>query len=1096
MLVTLVGLGVPGWASAQVSARVYVANRQAATVSVIDARTATVVAPAIAVGNGPAAVVPTRDGRFAYVLNHDADSVSVIDGDTLAVIKTLALPAGSDLQTASLSADESELLVAGESVGKIFRIDVDTNTLKPAPFEIGPASGHFTLNGNDLFIGRPDGTLLETFLFDTTLQIHSYALPAAVNEITVNVFSVYVSHPGLTTLSRVHLDQLAAPVDLGFVPSQILIDRGTLFVAGGAAHVVRIIDAFTAATIDTIDVVREATRIAVSPDGKTLYVSHGPDDGVSVVDIATRAVSAPIAVGDLPGAIAVGPATIVNDGLNTGLTLTSAHDDLSTLGFFNYLPFASGGILRAPAAPFASLRLLKPVLLGGDGIVDTGDGTLELGGPSGAGRLVKRGAGTLDIDCDNAVATTTRTGRILVETGALTGCAEALDVVLNAGTTLAAYTSVFANVTAPAGSVIDLQSFGLRVKNTVTLAAGTTLRAHVLGELTAEGAALLNGATLELVMPATDDTFFRPPNGSAFTIATKAQGTFAGLGEGALLATSRGRLRLSYAGGDAHDDVTLTFVDVAPTIDRFDNITLFANFSRTLPFSVGDDLTAVGNLVVTAVSSNQAVIADGGLAIGGSGGQRTLTITPVPGALGTSTVRVRVSDGTFVSDSAFVVTVTNPTYFLSEGATGSFFDTDLLLANPNPVAAAVSISFLRENGGVIVQERTLPPTSRTTIRVADVAGLAEAAFSIRIISKSDLSIVAERTMRWDATGYGSHTEAAVPDPQRTWYFAEGSQGVFFSTYILLLNPDDGSTVFGGLPPVATITFFREGAAPVVKQFAMPFQSRVTIDVGAIPELADTSFGARVDCFPTCVAERVMYFGQPLFSGGTAAAGATAPAREWFLAEGATGSYFNTYVLMTNPDQEHDAHVTLTYLPASGEAITKPVTLAAGRRMTRDIASEDPALASAAVSTRVESDIPLVVERAQYWPTPIWYEGHASLGMTETRRHWGLAEGRVGGPNADQTYILLANPGDTAAAVTLTFLRSNGSPLEKTFMVPPTSRFNVAINGPDSAVPELADESFGVDIVSTQPIAVERSMYSNANGVTWAAGTNAAASRLP
>ena len=74
-LVTLFGLGVPGWASAQVSARVYVANRQAAT-------------------------------------------VSVIDGATLAVITTLALPAGSGLQTAAFSADESELLVAGESAGK------------------------------------------------------------------------------------------------------------------------------------------------------------------------------------------------------------------------------------------------------------------------------------------------------------------------------------------------------------------------------------------------------------------------------------------------------------------------------------------------------------------------------------------------------------------------------------------------------------------------------------------------------------------------------------------------------------------------------------------------------------------------------------------------------------------------------------------------------------------------------------------------------------------------------------------------------------------------------------------------------------------
>ena len=48
----------------------------------------------------------------------------------------------------------------------------------------------------------------------------------------------------------------------------------------------------------------------------------------------------------------------------------------------------------------------------------------------------------------------------------------------------------------------------------------------------------------------------------------------------------------------------------------------------------------------------------------------------------------------------------------------------------------------------------------------------------------------------------------------------------------------------------------------------------------------------------------------------------------------------------------------------------------------------------------------------------------------------------------------------------------------------------------SVVPELSDEAFGTVIESTQPIAVERSLYTNANGVTWAAGTNATATRLP
>jgi hypothetical protein len=150
-----------------------------------------------------------------------------------------------------------------------------------------------------------------------------------------------------------------------------------------------------------------------------------------------------------------------------------------------------------------------------------------------------------------------------------------------------------------------------------------------------------------------------------------------------------------------------------------------------------------------------------------------------------------------------------------------------------------------------------------------------------------------------------------------------------------------------------------------------------------------------------------------------------------------------------------------------------------------------------VATRVDADIPLVVERAQYWPTPDWYEGHASLGMTETGTHWGLAEGRVGGAHAYQTYILLANYDTQPADVTITFLREPGkSPqtVTKTFHVPATSRYNVAV--PSADVPELVDETFGAQITSSAPIVVERAMYSDANGQVWAAGTNVTATRLP
>jgi hypothetical protein len=360
--------------------------------------------------------------------------------------------------------------------------------------------------------------------------------------------------------------------------------------------------------------------------------------------------------------------------------------------------------------------------------------------------------------------------------------------------------------------------------------------------------------------------------------------------------------------------------------------------------------------------------------------------------------------------------------------------------------------------------------------------------STRVTSTSGAAIVVERTMRWDATGYGAHTEKATAGAASEWYFAEGAQG-FFSTYVLLVNPQTTTNT-------AHITWLRENEPALTRDYELPPTSRVTVDAGADSELVGRAFGARVVFDQPGAAERAMYFGTtPFWSGGDASAGATTPSTHWLLAEGATGSYFTTFVLVANPNDEA-ATLTFTYLPAAGEPVTKTHTLAGRQRLTINIALEDPSLVSAAVSTDVHSTLPVVVERAQYWPNPAWYEAHNSFGVTAAATTWGLAEGRVGGPRNEQTYILLANAGAQAADVTVTFLRASGEPIVKTFTVGASSRFNVAVAGPLSDVPELADEAFGARIDSTQPIVVERSVYSDANGVTWAAGTNATATRLP
>jgi hypothetical protein len=94
---------------------------------------------------------------------------------------------------------------------------------------------------------------------------------------------------------------------------------------------------------------------------------------------------------------------------------------------------------------------------------------------------------------------------------------------------------------------------------------------------------------------------------------------------------------------------------------------------------------------------------------------------------------------------------------------------------------------------------------------------------------------------------------------------------------------------------------------------------------------------------------------------------------------------------------------------------------------------------------------------------------------------------VGGEDEAQTYILLSNPGQTARSATLTFPRTDGTTVVKTVDVPAASRITFGVTGPQGAAPELVNESFGTRIESTQTIIVERSLYSNANGIMWAAG---------
>ena len=96
----------------------------------------------------------------------------------------------------------------------------------------------------------------------------------------------------------------------------------------------------------------------------------------------------------------------------------------------------------------------------------------------------------------------------------------------------------------------------------------------------------------------------------------------------------------------------------APTISTITNKTINEDtVSGLISFTVGDQETAAGSLIVTASSSNPDIVQNSGLVLGGSDANRNLTITPVSDANGVVTITITVSDGNSSTDRAFQLTV-------------------------------------------------------------------------------------------------------------------------------------------------------------------------------------------------------------------------------------------------------------------------------------------------------------------------------------------------------------------------------------------------------------------------------------------------------
>lgn len=98
----------------------------------------------------------------------------------------------------------------------------------------------------------------------------------------------------------------------------------------------------------------------------------------------------------------------------------------------------------------------------------------------------------------------------------------------------------------------------------------------------------------------------------------------------------------------------------APTITGLSDQSLPQDTSTpVLSFTVADSDSPVGNVTVTATSSDTNLIPAEGLVLGGSGANRTLQITPAADAIGMTMITIRAVDPDGLSAQATVRVAVN-----------------------------------------------------------------------------------------------------------------------------------------------------------------------------------------------------------------------------------------------------------------------------------------------------------------------------------------------------------------------------------------------------------------------------------------------------
>ena len=291
--------------------RIFVTNERSNTISVIDAKSLTIEST-IKVGVRPRGIGLSPDGNELYVAVSEENKIVVIDPNSLEILRDFE--AGSDPETFAVHPN-GNIYISNEDDAKASVFDPQTGKqlaeirvgLEPEGVAISPDGKRVIVTSESTnmlhVIKAPENVIESNILIGSRPRAAVFTKSGDIAYATAEISGEVVK----VDMNKAKILKTASLGDAKAKPKDVILakDEKTIYVAGGRANKIIVMDADTLEIIKGIPVGKRVWGLAMSGDGQRVFTTNGVSGTVSVIDTGKNEVIKTIEVGKFPWGVVV-----------------------------------------------------------------------------------------------------------------------------------------------------------------------------------------------------------------------------------------------------------------------------------------------------------------------------------------------------------------------------------------------------------------------------------------------------------------------------------------------------------------------------------------------------------------------------------------------------------------------------------------------------------------------------------------------------------------------------------------------------------------------------------------------------------------------